>query len=74
MRALIVPQEQAPNAAPESVSMVRMVTAKEEISTRLHKGAVEISRLKAALSHLRGKAKVKQITLYFIMPPILKKK
>lgn len=48
--------------------MVRMVAAKEEISTCLHKGAVEISRLKAALSHLRGEAKVKQITLYFIMP------
>lgn len=60
MRALIAPQDQTPYVAPEAVSLIWLVAAKEEVSAHLHEGTVEIPRLEAALSHLRGNAEVKQ--------------
>lgn len=58
MRALIAPQDQTPYVAPETVSLIWLVAAEEEVSARLHEGTVEIPRLEIALSHLRGNAEV----------------
>lgn len=57
MRALVAPQDQAPNCAPEAVSLVRLAAAEKEVSASLHEGTVEIPRLETAFPHLRMKGR-----------------
>lgn len=56
VRAGVAPQDHAPYEAPETVSLIRLVTAEEEASASLHEGTVEIPSLETALSHLKGQA------------------
>jgi len=56
VRAGVAPQDHTPYVAPEAVALIRLVTAEEEGSARLHEGTVEIPRLETAFSHLGGEA------------------